>query len=81
MPREIGKAHITENYIHVRVLDPKKCEFIRYARHGKGVEALEKKGVRLKVCCPKGEATAKNRCKVGMVTQAVVYDRDKFTKR
>ena len=76
MPR----ADVTEDYIHVRVRDPKKCDFVRYAKRGAGVEVLSKKGIRLKVCCPKGQATARNRCKTGMVTQAIVCDRDEYTK-
>jgi len=72
---------VTKTRVHVRVLDPEKCEpkLIRYAKGGKGVTALKKKGVQLKVCCPKGKAKG-NRCEVGMVTQAVVYDREKWSK-
>jgi hypothetical protein len=72
---------VTDKYIHYRILSPKKCSptLTRYASEGRGVQALHAKGIRMKVCCPKGKAKG-GKCTVGMVKQALVFDRKKWTK-
>lgn len=74
------KVHTTAKYHRVRIKSPTECSsLVKIAKRGKGIAALRKKGVKLTVCCPKGKVQ-KGRCQVGMVTQAVLYDKKEFTK-
>jgi len=75
MPRELGKAHTTEDF-HRVVVSRKKCapKSFRYKTVSK------EKGVKLLVCCPRGEFR-KGRCEVGMQARTVLYPKDRYTKR
>ena len=75
MPRTLGKAHTTENY-HRVVVSRRRCapNSMRYTT------ASEEKGVKLLVCCPRGEFH-NGRCDVGMETRTVLFPKDHYSKQ
>ena len=71
----LGQAYATPGFHNVPV-SRRQC-----ARGSQRVKTVSKrKGVKARVCCPKGEFS-RGRCRDGMIVRTVMYPKKKYSKR